>query len=259
MNIEEMRVILEKLKEISLQAGILLKQYLNTSFKISFKGEIDLVTDADRASEKLIVDFLKRHFGDFGIIAEEGSSSKGESDYYFLIDPLDGTTNFSHKYPFFAVSIGLMHKKTPILGVVYNPISGELFYATKGGGAYLNGDRIHVSSTTKLKQALLVTGFAYKIEVFDNIPYFNRMIKMARGIRRDGAATLDFCYVACGRYDGFWELGLNPWDQAAGAIILEEAGGQITTMDGGDWDPYIKGVVATNGHLHNIILDALNQ
>jgi len=257
MTKNEMKLIIEILKESALKSGIVLKSYFRKSLEIKFKGKNNLVTEADKISEEKLVNFISKNFPDFGIIAEEGHSINNNSPYQFLIDPLDGTTNFAHKYPFYSVSIGLLKKGIPILGIVYAPHFEEMFYAGKGLGAYLNGKQISVSKTKSVKDSLLVTGFAYQLEKYDNLEYFKKIIKKARGVRRDGSAALDFSYVACGRFDGFWELGLHPWDQAAGAIILNEAGGKITKFSENKWSPYDTELIASNSKIHDELMNIL--
>jgi len=253
----EIRRTIEILKESALKAGIVLKDCFRNSVEIEFKGENDLVTDADRKSEKILVDFISKIFPDYGIIAEEGSNKEKNSKYRFIIDPLDGTTNFAHKYPFYSISIGLLKDDEPIIGIVYAPHFEEMFYAGKGMGAFLNGKKISVSETQNIKDSLLVTGFAYQLDKYDNLDYFRKIIKKSRGVRRDGSAALDLCYVANGRFDGFWELGLHPWDQAAGAVILREAGGTITDFSKNKWSPFDKELVATNFLIHDQMINAL--
>ncbi len=212
--------------DAALKAGQLLKERLGSAQEIKHKGAIDLVTQADLESEKLIVNLIQQNFPDHDFLAEEGSQKKAQSNYLWLIDPLDGTTNFAHAIPIFAVSIALEFKKELIIGVVYNPNSDELFVAVKGKGAHLNDKKITASKTGDLNHSVLATGFPYYIREKPGLlfEYFKNFRLAAQGIRRCGSAALDLCNVACGRLDGFWEEGLKPWDMAAGSLIVKEAG-----------------------------------
>lgn len=227
--------------------------------KINFKGEINLVTEVDHACEEAILKILRRSHPDHDILTEEtGAHSKG-SEYKWIIDPLDGTTNYAHGYPCFCVTIGLEHRGKIIVGAVYNPILDELFWSVRGRGAYLGKKRIHVSKIKKLQRALLATGFAYNVHKTknDNIDHFTNFLKTAQAVRRDGAAAIDLCYLACGRFDGFWEMGLKPWDIAAAVLILEEAGGNSTMLDGSSLDIYADQIAASNGFIHRQMIDIL--
>ena len=241
------------------KAGAYQKSRWNTQLDIQFKDEINLVTEVDKHSEALIVAHLKEHFPDHDIMAEEGSGERKDSAFKWIIDPLDGTTNFAHGYPCFCVSIGLEHKGTIILGVVYDPIREELFSATKGNGAFLNNQKIKVSSIKKINEALLATGFAYNIRKTEqnNLAHFENMLMKAQGIRRDGSAALDLCYVACGRFDGYWELNLFPWDVAAGTLILEESGGKTTQFKGSAYSIYDREICASNQLIHEDMIQIL--
>ncbi|MDD2716551.1 MAG: inositol monophosphatase family protein [Candidatus Wallbacteria bacterium] len=249
-NLFDLKKNIEMLKEIALSAGILLRKKFSENLVIGFKGSNNLVTDADLESETMIVEFLRKNFPSHGIIAEEGSKSESQNAEYFLIDPLDGTTNFAHSYPCFAVSIGLMENEEPVCGVVYDPMRDEMFSAFQGGGALLNGNPLKVSGTAEVGKSLLVTGFAYDSGKFNNLPHFSRIVLEAQGVRRDGSAALDICHVAAGRFDGFWEMGLYPWDTAAGAVILSESGGRISRFDLSPWHPAQRELLATNGKIH---------
>ncbi|MCM8761646.1 MAG: inositol monophosphatase, partial [Candidatus Omnitrophica bacterium] len=219
--------------------------------KVSYKGRDNIVTDIDKASEKMIIGIIKSKFPDHSILAEEGSSDATESPYKWIIDPLDGTTNFAHGFPFFCVSIALEKFGKVVLGVVYDPVRRELFCAESGKGAYLNNRRISVSMTRRLSQSFLATGFSYgKARKDKNVRNFKNLLMRSLAIRRAGSAALDLCYVACGRFDGFWEMYLQPWDSAAGAIIVEEADGMATKFDGSKFFPYHKNILATNGLIH---------
>jgi myo-inositol-1(or 4)-monophosphatase len=238
--------------EAAREAGKILKEYYGREKKIEFKGEIDLVTEVDKKSEKIIVEILKRHFPDHSILAEEGNNRQEASEYKWVIDPLDGTTNYAHNYPFFCVSIGLEKNGEMVGGVVYHPIWDELFVAEKGSGACLNGQKIRVSSIDNLRRALITTGFPYDLnrvppQAFD---YFKNFINTSQAVRRDGSAAIDMCYLAMGKIDGFWEEALKPWDTAAGLIIIAEAGGKVTNFHSGSYSIYEKQILASNGLIH---------
>ncbi len=221
-------------RKLALEAGATLKRAYYRPRSIAHKGPIDLVTSADLASEKLIVDAINRRFPTHSILAEERSEFTGDSEFRWVIDPLDGTTNFAHGYPAFCVSIAVQCSGVSIVGVVYDPLRDELFSATAGGGARLGRRQIHISKTTKLANALCATGFPYDVHHTrkDNLANFSRIIKRARGIRRGGSAALDLSYVACGRFDLYWEMKLAPWDTAAAALIATEAGARVSDFSG---------------------------
>jgi myo-inositol-1(or 4)-monophosphatase len=238
--------------ETAREAGAILRPEFDRPKQISYKGEVDIVTESDRRSEALIVARLRKHFPDHAIIAEEGSGgTAGGAKYCWHVDPLDGTTNFAHGYPCFAVSIGLAEQGQPVAGVVFNPVSDEMFTAARGEGAYLNGKRIHVSPIEKLAYSLVATGFpTHQRKRSANINYYWEFTLRSHGVRRDGSAALDLCSVACGRFEAFWEFGLHSWDTAAGVLLVQEAGGRVTDMNGG---PYHLGgpeMLATNGRIH---------
>jgi myo-inositol-1(or 4)-monophosphatase len=247
--------------EIARAAGAILRQGWGRAGQIEYKGEVNLVTEYDRRAEALIVAALRKQFPTHHIYAEEqGDVGPGDSPYTWLIDPLDGTTNFAHGFPAFAVSIGLMHQGERIVGIIFDPTRDELFTAGVGLGARLNGVPIHVSDTASLDRALLATGFAYdrRTAANNNVNNLARFIRHCQGIRRAGSAALDLAYVACGRLDGFWEMGLHPWDVAAGTLIIHQAGGRVTDFDGRDDDhPSGQRVVASNGLIHQEMLDIL--
>jgi myo-inositol-1(or 4)-monophosphatase len=220
--------------------------------EISHKGRDNIVTDVDKKAEAMIIKDILAAFPGHSILSEESEPRSGLAPYTWIIDPLDGTTNFAHAFPFFCVSIALEKSGRVVLGVVYDPIREELFFAEKGRGAYLNGKKIHVSKVKKLIDSFLATGFSYGIKRKDrNISYFRELLTRTQAIRRAGSAALDLCYVACGRFDGFWEMDLHPWDSAAGMLIVEEAGGKVTRFDRSPYSPYDKNILATNGHIHN--------
>jgi myo-inositol-1(or 4)-monophosphatase len=245
------REFLEIAVETALEAGRILREEYALPPDIRYKGDVDLVTQADRRSEQCIVARLSKYFPGHAIAAEEGTGHESSSDFRWHVDPLDGTTNFAHKYPCFAVSIALAQNENVIAGVVYNPIYEELFAAARGEGATLNGKPIAVSQVRNLATSLLCTGFpVHKRLANPNIHYYYDFTLRSHGVRRDGSAALDLASVACGRFDGFWEFGLKPWDTAAGVLLVQEAGGTVSEFDG---RPYRLGgpmVLATNGKIH---------
>lgn len=247
---------------IALEAGELLRGYFERGVTAEYKGDVDLVTEADRASEKLIVRRFGEIFPDHGIFGEEGTRSALDSAYRWYVDPLDGTTNFAHGFPFFNVSLGLEHRAPGlapdedgelVAGVVYDPIRGELFAAERGKGAWLQGPagqvrRLHVSQTRLLQESLLATGFpSQKRHANPNIHFYQQLTLRSHGVRRAGAAALDLAYCAAGRIEGFWEFHLNPWDTAAGVLLVEEAGGTVVRFDGTPFRLDSQEVLATNG------------
>ncbi len=237
----------------------ILRTYFGKLTGITKKGAIDLVTEADFKSEKAIISIIHNAFPEHSVLAEESGMSRGKTEMQWIIDPLDGTTNFAHELGIFAVSIAFSYRDEISLGFVLNPVSGELFMAEKGSGATLNGFPISVSSTPKISDALLVTGFPYNHpDIIDAIMYrFQRCTTAAQGIRRLGSASLDLCYVACGRFDGFWEQNLKPWDTAAGVLIAEEAGARVTDFSGNPFNIYEKEILATNGKTHEELIGLL--
>jgi myo-inositol-1(or 4)-monophosphatase len=247
--------------EIARETGTFLSSKLNSTHEIDYKGEINLVTEGDKISEKMITSRINQLFPDHDILAEEFTFTNRGSDFRWIIDPLDGTTNYAHGYPFFCVSIALKKLDEIILGVIYNPMLKEMFVAEKGEGAFLNGREIHVSNTIRIAESFLATGFPYDIreDTQNNLNYFNEMIMKARAIRRAGSAALDLAYVAAGRFDGFWELKLNPWDTAAGWLMVEEAGGVVTDMRGKKYYLESPIILASNGRIHKEMMDVLNR
>ena len=247
--------------EAARAAGEILNRMFGKINHIMKKGDIDLVTEADLEAEKTILHIIRRNFPQDNILSEESGGHKETSDRTWLIDPLDGTTNFVHGFPFFAISIALEIEKQIVLGIVHNPYMDEHFEAVKGGGAYLNKKPIKVSKTRNLKESLLATGFPY--DVHENpqrvLGIFREIIIRAQGVRRPGSAALDLCYVAAGRFDGFWEEGLKPWDTAAGMVIVNEAGGKLTTFEGEPYSPYMKSIVATNPFIHDAMIEVLQK
>ncbi len=243
-------------------AGAILEEQARSGFKVEYKDTVNLVTDADRLAEQAIVETIQRVYPDHEILAEErGAVSRKPSSYKWVIDPLDGTTNFAHGFPAYCVSIGLEYQGCCVLGVVLDPTRRELFVAETGRGAFVNDRPIHVSRAAALNAALLVTGFAYDIRhsANNNLDHFARFSLRTQGVRRIGAAALDLCYVASGRLDGFWELKLQPWDTAAGVVILKEAGGRITDFAGRPFSIYGRELVASNGSIHEEMLQVLSQ
>jgi myo-inositol-1(or 4)-monophosphatase len=240
---------------IAREAGELLMGYFARHVKIEYKGDVDLVTEADRASEALILDRLQARFPRHDVVGEEGARRETGSDYKWYVDPLDGTTNFAHGFPVFCISMGLEHKGELIAGVVHDPTRGEMFSAEKGSGAYLNQRRIHVSKTAKLPESLIGTGFpSHKRHQSPNIHFYHQITLRTHGVRRAGSAALDLASVASGRLDGFWEFNLNRWDLAAGVLLVEEAGGQVTGFFGQPFHLADRDVVATNGLIHADLL-----
>ena len=246
---------------IAREAGRLLKSKLNDRHTIDFKGEIDIVTEADRMSEALILSAIRRQYPGHDVLAEESSATHNGSSFRWIIDPLDGTTNYAHGYPVFCVSIALEIEGDICLGVVFNPMLDEMFVAEKGGGAYLNGHNLSVSKTAILSHSLLATGFPYDIRENENnnISYFTEMARKVQAIRRAGSAALDLAYVAAGRFDGFWELKLMPWDTAAGCLLVQEAGGLITDLSGLPFHLQSPHVIASNGRLHQDMIAVFRQ
>ncbi len=248
--------------EIARAAGALQRERLNDERVIETKSSaIDLVTDVDRASEELIVGRIGEARPGDGILSEEaGRVREAASGWRWVIDPLDGTTNYAHGVPHFAVSIGVEYRGRREVAVVYDPIKDECFSARRGEGARLNGVPVRVSDEKRLERALLATGFAYDVherQMIENLEYFGRFVRRARGVRRPGSAALDLAYVACGRFDGFWEMHLSPWDVAAGLLLVSEAGGAISGFGGGEAPADGSKLVASNGALHDALLDVL--
>ena len=243
-------------------AGSLLLNFSRTGFRIERKNPINLVTDADHAAEQCILDHIRAHFPTHRTLAEErGVDAEAPSRYRWIIDPLDGTTNFAHGFPVYAISIGVESDGELVLGVVYDPVRDELFSAEAGRGALMNGQMITVSETAQLEAALMVTGFAYDIRDTpnNNLDHFARFALKAQGVRRTGSAALDLCYVSAGRFDGFWEVKLSPWDMAGGVVILREAGGRVTDFHGRAHSIYQPELVASNGLIHDEMLDVIRE
>ena len=244
---------------IAREAGALLRGFYAKGVETEYKGDVDLVTEADRASEALIRERLTAAFPSHGIYGEEGTRDQMESEFRWYVDPLDGTTNFAHGFPVFCVVLGLERRAEGLgaaedgemtAGVIYDPLRDEMFVAERGRGAWLNGRQIHVSKTASLQEALTATGFpSHKRHVSPNIHFYQELTLRSHGVRRAGSAALDLAYVACGRLEGFWEFHLNPWDTSAGYLLVEEAGGRVTHFDGGKFTLDSREVLATNGRI----------
>ncbi|MBA3632408.1 MAG: inositol monophosphatase [Acidobacteria bacterium] len=248
--------------ETAREAGQILLEKFGRKINISFKGNINLVTEADLASEKYIIEKIRSYYPKHSILAEESGESvviiEGEKAWKWIIDPLDGTTNYAHGYPCFCITLALEHNGEIVVGVTFDPTRDELFAAEKGQGATLNGRPIRVSDTEKLSEALLVTGFPYDFAQRKNFArHFTEFILKSRGLRRDGSAAIDMAYVACGRFDGFWEEGLHPWDVAAGVLLIEEAGGRVSYYDDSPFSIYAPPICANNGLIHAEMLNIL--
>jgi len=254
---------------IAREAGALLLEYFHQKLKIEYKGEADLVTAADRASEALIRERIAKQFPSHDVMGEEQGLNDRGGEYRWYVDPLDGTTNFAHKYPVFCVSMAIERRGANdsaqgagqrIAGVVYDPTRNELFTAEQGGGAYLNGEPIHVSKVAQLKECLVATGFpSHKRHKNPNIHFYHQVTLKTHGVRRAGSAALDLCCVACGRFDGFWEFNLNPWDTGAGVLIVQEAGGKVSRFDGSPFLLDSRETLASNGLLHAALIQEFRE
>jgi myo-inositol-1(or 4)-monophosphatase len=252
--------LLQTATRIAREAGALLLDYSRRGVRVEYKGEVDIVTDADRASEKLIVENLRQHFPDHAVVAEEGGGHAGASGYRWYIDPLDGTTNFAHTFPMFCVSMAVERDGELLAGVIFDPTHDELFTAEKGTGAFLNNRPIHVSHVSRLEEALVATGFPSKKRHKNaNIHYYHQISMRSHGVRRAGSAALDLAYLAAGRLDCFWEFNLHPWDFAAGKLIVAEAGGIVTDMNGQPHHMESPHTAGSNGLLHAQLLEAFQE
>jgi myo-inositol-1(or 4)-monophosphatase len=239
---------------IAREAGALLMDFFRRRVKVQYKGDADLVTEADKASESLIRERIRGLWPEHDILGEEEGLVDTGSEYRWYVDPLDGTTNFAHGYPVFCVSMGLEHQGQMIAGVVYDPTRDEMFSAERGKGAFLNGQAIAVSQTANLSECLVATGFpSHKRHKNPNIYFYHQLTLRTHGVRRAGSAALDLCYVACGRYDAFWEFNLNPWDTAAGVLIAEEAGARVTGFSGQPFQIESRETLASNGLVHEAL------
>jgi len=242
--------------EIAREAGALLMDHFHRRVAIEYKGEADLVTIADRQSEALIRERIREQWPTHDVLGEEEGFNDTGSEYRWYVDPLDGTTNFAHGFPVFCVSLALAYKGQRIAGIVYDPTRDELFTAELGSGAYLNHQRIQVSKAARLAECLVATGFpSHKRHKNPNIFFYHQITLHTHGVRRAGSAALDLCCVACGRFDGFWEFNLNPWDTAAGVLIVEEAGGRVSDFSGGPFQLNSRETLASNGLVHDALVD----
>lgn len=250
---------LETAIDLSRAAGDILNFYAGRDKLVEFKGQANLVTVADRKSEELIISGILARYPTHSILAEESGITQPGAAVQWIIDPLDGTTNFAHGYPFYCVSIAVEENGEILCGVVYDPVRDEMYTASRGYGAFCNGEPIRVSDVNVLSRALLITGFPYNFREYLEtvVSQFQKFLVASQAVRRGGSAALDLCYVACGRLDGFWELYLQPWDTAAGRIILEEAGGKVTNFKGVPFSVYMKEILASNGRLHEEMMGVL--
>ncbi len=253
--------MIEDIKYIAKLAGDIIRNYFGKNFSVEFKSDVrNLVTQADKESEKTIIDFIKKKYPSHGILAEESGSQGINSDYLWVIDPLDGTSNFAHGLPIFSVSIGLQFKEEIIMGVIYDIMRDKLYYAEKGSGAYRDNIKLSVSKNDKIEESFLVTGFPYNINQNPENAFekFIALTKVSRAVRRLGSAAIDFCYVAEGVFDGFWEVHLNPWDICAGKLLVEEAGGIVTDFNNNKISIHNKTILASNGLIHDKMISILN-
>jgi myo-inositol-1(or 4)-monophosphatase len=247
--------LLSPMQSIAREAGALLMDHFRRRVKIEYKGDVDLVTVADRQSEALILGRIRAQFPSHDVMGEEGTRISTGSDYQWYVDPLDGTTNFAHGFPVFCVSLAVEYLGRRVAGVVYDPTRDEMFSASLGAGARLNDQVIHVSKTTRLAESLVATGFpSHKRHKNPNIYFYHQITLRSHGVRRAGSAALDLCTVASGRFDGFWEFNLNPWDTAAGVLIVEEAGGRVTDFSGGPFQLASRETLASNGLIHDELI-----
>jgi myo-inositol-1(or 4)-monophosphatase len=256
-----MKELLDTAKILAEAAGEHIRQSASQLRQVDYKGRADLVTDVDRRAEEIILDGIRRAYPDHAVLAEESGGNETQSDFRWVVDPLDGTTNFVHGYPFYCVSIAVQYRMETVAAVVLNPVMEELFSALKGGGAHLNGNSIAVSPTCELSKALVATGFPYQIGEHwqHSMTLFETFYRNCHGVRRDGAAALDLCYVAAGRFDGFWEYELQPWDVAAGLLIVQEAGGKTTDFHDNPSGICDGQVLASNGRIHDEMLQVMRS
>ncbi len=261
VTISPMDDILSLAIQCAKESGRIQRYSYQKQFDIRYKGEINIVTDVDMACQERIVGLIRSAFPDDVVISEEQENSFSAPGNRWIVDPLDGTTNYAHGYPFFCTSVAYETQRGVEVGVVYNPIFDELFYAVRGRGAFLNGEQVRVSVVSEMKRALLSTGFPYDLPTNrrNNIANFLRFLYEAQAVRRDGSAALNLSYVACGRFDGHWELKLNPWDLAAGALIVQEAGGTVTDLQGGPFNLYRGDILASNGIIHSRMAGILKE
>lgn len=242
------------------EAGLFLKKNLHKGHSVHYKGEINIVTDEDRKSEEMILGRISREFPGHDILSEESAARGSGAEFRWIVDPLDGTTNYAHGFPVFCVSMALQRNGVTIVGCVYNPMLDEMFTARAGSGAFLNGDRIRVSDTADFSKSFLATGFPYDLRTDrnNNINYFVVLAKKTLAIRRAGSAALDLAYTAAGRFDGFWELKLHPWDTAAAILLMQEAGGKVTDIAGSEHTLGSASIAATNGLIHSELIKTLS-
>jgi myo-inositol-1(or 4)-monophosphatase len=245
--------------ELARRSGAVLREGWGRIHAPERKGRIDLVTEFDRRSERLLIDGLRARFPAHAILAEESGEHQAAGTVRWLVDPLDGTTNFAHNYPFFCVSVAAECEGVLVAGAVYDPVRDEMFAAARGAGATLNGAPLRVSGISRVDDALLVTGFPYDVREHPerSVPLFQAFLTRAQGIRRDGSAALNLCYLAAGRFDGFWEGSLSPWDMAAGVVIVREAGGRVTDYDGAAFELTARRILATNTLVHDEMMEIL--
>ncbi len=252
--------LISPMQAMAREAGGLLMDYFRRRVKIEYKGDVDLVTVADRKSEALILERIRAQFPAHDVMGEEGARIEIGGEYKWYVDPLDGTTNFAHGFPVFCVSLAVERRGQRIAGVIYDPTRDEMFSAELGSGARLNGTAIHVSTTAKLGECLIATGFpSHKRHKNPNIYFYHQLTLRTHGVRRAGSAALDLCNVASGRFDGFWEFNLNPWDTAAGVLIVQEAGGKVTDFSGGEFQIASRETLASNGLVHDALLHEFEE
>jgi myo-inositol-1(or 4)-monophosphatase len=252
--------LISPMQAMAREAGSLLMGHFRRHVKIEYKGDVDLVTVADRESEALILERIRGQFPGHDVMGEEGARIETGGEYKWYVDPLDGTTNFAHGYPVFCVSLAVERRGKRVAGVIYDPTRDEMFRAELGGGAWLNDKAIHVSATANLGECLIATGFpSHKRHKNPNIYFYHQLTLRTHGVRRAGSAALDLCNVASARYDGFWEFNLNPWDTAAGVLIVEEAGGRVTDLSGGPFQIASRETLATNGLVHDAIMHEFEE
>ncbi|APG28770.1 inositol monophosphatase [Syntrophotalea acetylenivorans] len=256
-----MKELLETASILAEKAGEHIRQSASQLRQVDYKGRADMVTDVDRRAEKIILEGIRQAYPDHAVLAEESGEKEAQSDYRWVVDPLDGTTNFVHGYPFYCVSIAVQYRQETVAALVLNPVLDELFSALKGDGAHLNGKPIEVSPTCELSRALVATGFPYEFgEHWEHsMTLFETFYRNCHGVRRDGAAALDLCYVAAGRFDGFWEYELQPWDVAAGLLIVQEAGGKTTDFKDNPSGICDGQVLASNGRIHDEMLRVIGS
>lgn len=256
-----MNELLATARSLAVEAGDFIRQSASRLGKVEYKGRADLVTDVDRKAEEIILGGIRQAYPDHAVLAEESGENSGPTEFRWVVDPIDGTTNFVHGYPFFCVSIAVQHRQETVAAVVHNPVLGETFTALRGHGARLNGNPIAVSPTVELSRALVSTGFPYQLgeHWHHSMELFKAFYLNCHGVRRDGAAALDLCYVAAGRFDGFWEYDLQPWDVAAGLLIVNEAGGRTSDFQERPSGIFDRQVLASNGRIHGDMLKVIRS